>query len=88
MQLRGCWKEDSISSVYEEKREDIAIEPDRWRGVGVGGSKVRQREKEIERWRGVKVFYGVLNGSCIQAAVIPGHPLYRVQLYTPDSRSK
>lgn len=85
MLLRGCWKEHSISSVHEEeKREDIAMESDRWRG----GSKVRQREKEIERWRGVKVFYGVLNGSCIQAAVIPGHPLYRVQLYTPDSCSK
>lgn len=33
MLRRGCWKEDSISSVYEEeKREDIAIESDRWRG--------------------------------------------------------
>lgn len=45
---------------------------------------MRQTEKERERRRGVKVLYGVLSGSCIQAAVISGHPLYCVQLYTPD----
>ena len=33
----------------------------------------------------MKVLYGVLTGSCIHAAVISGHPLFRVQLYTPDS---
>lgn len=49
---------------------------------------MRQRAKERERRRGVKVFYGVLSGSCIRAAVISGHPLCRVQLYTPDSHSK
>lgn len=49
---------------------------------------MRQREKERERRRGVKVLYGVLSGSCIQAAVISGHPLYCVQLYTPDFHSK
>lgn len=46
---------------------------------------MRQKEEERERRRGVKVLYGILSGSCIHAAVISGHPLFRVQLYTPDS---
>lgn len=45
---------------------------------------MRQRPKEREIRRGVKVLYGVLSGSCIQSAVISGHPLYCVQLYSPD----
>lgn len=36
----------------------------------------------------MKVLYGVLSGSCIQAAVISGHALYCAQLYTPDFDSK
>lgn len=49
---------------------------------------MRQNEKERERRRSVKVLYGVLSGSCIQAAVISGHALCCVQLYTPDLDSK
>lgn len=48
---------------------------------------MRRRKRERER-RGVKVLYGVLNGSCIQAAVISGHPLWCVHLYTCDFHSK
>lgn len=86
MLLRGCWKEDSISSVYEEeaggkKRESERVRRGNRKKQMEGGQKVRRRKRERER-RGVKVLYGVLNGSCIQAAVISGHPLWCVHLYT------
>lgn len=53
MQLRGCWTEDSISSVYEEKREDAAIESDRWRGGGVESETEGEGDREMERREGV-----------------------------------
>lgn len=92
MLLRGCWKEDSISSVYEEEAGGKKWESERVRRGNrkkqmEGGQKVRRRKRERER-RGVKVLYGVLNGSCIQAAVISGHPLWCAHLYTCDFHSK
>lgn len=65
----------------------MAIERDRWNGE-VGLESETEREGKRERRRGVKVLYGVLSGSCIQAAVISGHPLCCGQLYTPDFHSE
>lgn len=72
--MRGCWKEDSISSVHEEGEKKRrgggkGVETVR-RGYGRrqmdgGATKKCDRERRKERKRGVKVFYGVLSGSCI-----------------------
>lgn len=57
MLLRGCWKEDSISSVYEEEaggkkweseRVRRAIERNRWRGAESETAKERKREERCE----------------------------------------
>lgn len=65
----------------EKKRESERVRRGNRKKQMEGGQKVRRRKRERER-RGVKVLYGVLNGSCIQAAVISGHPLWCVHLYT------
>lgn len=52
MQLRGCWKEDSISSVYEEKKGRHCYRIRQMVG-GVESETEGEGDREMERREGV-----------------------------------